>query len=605
MLVDIPAQPAGKDATASMEGEPTTAPAPTRTPGRRADLITLGVYLAGALALTVHLWRHVNGRVLAAYPPDQLQFEYWLTHTARVVLHGENPFFTHQLNAPDGVNMVANTSTFALTLPLLPVTLIFGPAVAFALMVILAPVTTSAAWYWLFSRKLTSHWPTALLAGAFCGFAPGMVSQDSAHPNIAAQFAVPLIIWQVARLVQSRHRIRDGIVLGLLVTYQMFLNEEIVLFLVVACLVFFGYWAWQRWDEVRPVLWPILGSLAIGGIVTLALFAYPLWYQFAGPQHYSGLGPGAYGFGTDLLSFTKYSSTSLAGNPDSVKYATSATEENAFFGPALLAVAVLAAVLFWRRLVVRATVITGLALAVLSIGPYVRVGGQYVCHCGPLMPLRFTPVASSVIATRMALALIPAIAVLLVVLLDRLRTWPDAPRQLRLVAIIAVLASLLPLVPLPLKAVTRPPVPVFFTSGDWKAYVPAGSSVVSVPLAGHENMQPMQWDTAAHLAFPIVGGYFLGPDPKTPDGIGMYDAPPRPTSTLWGTLAKTGKRPEITPADRTAAVADLRYWHAAIVVLTPRQPYEQALSDVTSDLLGMQPRLVDGLWVWDVRPLVS
>jgi hypothetical protein len=604
MLVDIPAQPVGKDATAPMEGEPT--PAPVRRPGRRADLITVGVYLLGALGLTVHLWRHVNGRVLAAYPPDQLQFEYWLTHAVRVVTHGENPFFTHQLNAPDGVNMVANTSTFALTLPLLPVTLLFGPAVAFALMVILAPVTTSAAWYWLFSRKLTDHWPTALLGGAFCGFAPGMVSQDSAHPNIAAQFAVPLIIWQLARLAYTRHRIRDGIVLGLLVTYQMFLNQEIVLFLAIACLVFFGYWAWQRWPEVRPLVPGFLVSLSVGVVLSLALLAYPLWYQFAGPQHYSGLGPGAYGFGTDLLSFTKYSSTSLAGTPDSVRYATSATEENAFFGPALLAVAVLAAVLFWRRLVVRATVITALVLTILSIGPYVRFGGQYVCHCGPLMPLRSIPIASSVIATRMALALIPAIAVLLVVLLDRLRTYPDAPRQLRLVAIGAVLASLLPLVPLPLQAVTRPPVPTFFSSDDWQAYVPAGSSVVAVPLAGHDNMQPMQWDTAAHLAFPIVGGYFLGPDPNTPDGIGMYDAPPRPTSTLWGTLARTGKRPAVRPADRSAAVADLRYWHASVVVLTPRQPYEDALREVTSDLLlGLQPRLVDGLWIWDVRPLVS
>jgi hypothetical protein len=167
-----------------------------------------------------------------------------------------------------------------------------------------------------------------------------------------------------------------------------------------------------------------------------------------------------------------------------------------------------------------------------------------------------------------------------------------------------VLATLLPLVPLPLKAVPRPPVPAFFSSGDWKAYVPDGRSVVSVPLAGHENMQPMQWDTAAGLAFPIVGGYFLGPDPRTPDGIGMYDAPPRPTSTLWGTIARTGERPRVGPADRAAALDDLRYWHAAVVVLTPRQPYEPVLREVTSDLLGTQPRLVDGLWVWDVRPLV-
>lgn len=604
MLVDISAQHAGKDATTSTEGEPST-PTPGPRPGRRADLIALGIYLLGALTLTLHLWRHPQDRVLAAFPPDQLQFEYWLTHAARVVLYGEHPFFIHQLNAPNGVNMAANTSTFALTLPLVPVTLLFGPAVSFAIMVIIAPFATSAAWYWLFSRKLTDHWPTALLAGAFCGFAPGMVAQDSAHPNIAAQFVVPLIIWQVSRLAYTRHRIRDGIVLGLLVTYQMFLNEEIVFFVAIACLVFFGYWAWQRWDEARPLVWRVLSGLAIGGVVTLVLFAYPLWYQFTGPQHYNGLGSGIYGFGTDLMAFVKDATTSVAGNPSAVRYATSAPEENTFLGPAVLAVAALSAVLFWRRLVVRATVITALVMTVLSVGVYVRFNTHVLCHCGPLMPLRHAPIVSSVIPTRMALALVPAIAVLLVVLLDRLRTWPEVPRQLRLVAIVGVLAALLPLAPLPLRAVTRPAVPAFFASDTWKAYVPDGSSVVSVPLPTNQNMAAMQWDTAAHLAFPIAGGYFLGPDSRTPNGVGMFGAPPRTTSTLWATLAKTGKRPEITPADRAAAVADLRYWHASIAVLVPDQANGDALREVTTDLLGMPPRLIDGVWVWDVRALVS
>src|SRR2546423_12236889 len=73
-------------------------------------------------------------------------------------------------------------------------------------------------------------------------------------------------------------------------------------------------------------------------------------------------------------------------------------------------------------------------------------------------------------------------------------------------------------------------------------------------------MQPMQWDTAAHLDFPIVGGYFLGPDPTTARRIGMYDAPPRATAKFWGAIARTGKVPEVRPTDRTAARADLRYW---------------------------------------------
>src|SRR5947207_10134465 len=183
MLVDAPTQAAPGDS--AVEDTGAVANDRRRWVRRHPDLTALGAYVVGALWLTAHLWRHVNGRVLAAYPPDQYQFEYWLSHAVRVVTHGENPFFTYQLNAPDGVNMVANTSTFALSLPLLPVTMLFGPALAFGLMVMLAPVSTAVAWYWLFSRRLTDSWPVALLGGAFCGFAPGLISQDSAHPNIA------------------------------------------------------------------------------------------------------------------------------------------------------------------------------------------------------------------------------------------------------------------------------------------------------------------------------------------------------------------------------------------------------------------------------------
>jgi hypothetical protein len=599
MLVDIPAQAGGRE-TVATEG---TAPA-QRRPSRRQDLLALGAYLLGGLWLTVHLWRHVNSRVLAAFPPDQLQFEFWLRHAARVVTHGENPFFTHQLNAPDGVNMVANTSTFALTLPLLPVTLLLGPAVAFALMVTLAPVATATAWYWLFSRKLVERWALALLGGAFCGFAPGIVAQDSAHPNIAAQFVVPLIIWQVCRLVGTRHRIRDGIVLGLLVTYQMFLNSEIVLFVALACLVFFGFWAWSRWAEVRPRVPGFLVSLGVGAVTALVLLWYPLWYQFAGPQTYSGLGPGAYGFGSDLASFTAYSTMSLGGTTTTNRLATSVTEENAFLGAALIAVAVLAAVVLWRRLLVRATVVTALVLSFLSIGVYVRYNGKYVCHCGPLLPLRHAPIVSSMIPTRMALVLVPAIAILVMLLLEHVWGFAAAPRQLRVVAAVAVLAAFVPLVPLPFKAVTRPAVPLFFASGAWRAYVPDGRTVVSVPVATHDYMQPMQWATAQRLEFAIAGGYFLGPDPTTRRGIGMYDAPVRHTAALWSTVERTGQVVPVRREDRAAALTDLRYWRASVVVLGPGVPYESQLRDVTSDLLGSRPVWNQGVWIWDVRPLV-
>jgi hypothetical protein len=43
--------------------------------------------------------------------PDQVQFEWFLSNGANAIAHGENPLFTAKLNAPYGVNLMANTQT--------------------------------------------------------------------------------------------------------------------------------------------------------------------------------------------------------------------------------------------------------------------------------------------------------------------------------------------------------------------------------------------------------------------------------------------------------------------------------------------------------------
>src|SRR5438270_9010647 len=118
---------------------PSGAPVPGTWRRIRPDLLVTAVYLLGGLWLTIHLWIDIDHRVLASFPPDQYQFEFWLAHSAHALVHWQNPFFTGQLNYPAGVNMMANTGTFAMTMPLVPVTLLFGPHVSFAVMATLAP----------------------------------------------------------------------------------------------------------------------------------------------------------------------------------------------------------------------------------------------------------------------------------------------------------------------------------------------------------------------------------------------------------------------------------------------------------------------------------
>jgi hypothetical protein len=51
-------------------------------------------------------------------------------------------------------------------------------------------------------------------------------------------------------------------------------------------------------------------------------------------------------------------------------------------------------------------------------------------------------------------------------------------------------------------------------------------------------------------------------------------------------------------------LADLRYWKAGVVVLTP-QVRDIEMLKAMSDLLRAQPTWTGGAWIWDVRPLVD
>jgi hypothetical protein len=221
--------------------------------------------------------------------------------------------------------------------------------------------------------------------------------------------------------------------------------------------------------------------------------------------------------------------------------------------------------------------------------------------------LSYLPVFSSVITTRLVLISIPAIAVLLALWLERVyQGLSDGIRRgalsTRLVAVGLVALALVPLTPKRLPIVSPEPVPVFFSSGEWRSYVPAGRVVVTVPLTSLSNaMEGMRWTTNQHLDVVIAGGYFLGPDEH---GVTMFGPPLRPTASLLATVNKKGHLSPVTATNQADAVADLRYWKAAIVVLDAQKKYAPQLKQTTTELLGFAPRLVDGVWLWDVRSIV-
>jgi hypothetical protein len=568
--------------------------------------VALG-YLAFAAFLTSKFWSHIQERMVAV-PGDQMFFMYALRHGANVVTKGVNPFFTEQINAPEGINMMANTSSLALTIPMTPVTLLFGPRVSFAVLLILGLAGTAYAWNLVF-RRLVSWWQAAALGGAFCGFAPAMISHANGHINWTAQFIVPMIVLAALRLAEPGRHIARGAVLGLLVVLQAFINEEVLLHTAMGVAGFmFSYAAFAWWGGSGREMLTSAGNVLRGLVVTApvagVLLAYPLYAQFRGPQSYSGLPADPDLLGADLASYWLFSTRSLASSHPMFPIALNYSEESTFYGWPLLLLMAIAIATLWRRVLVRALALTAVVFIILSLGTNLSVLGH---RPGVPLPWRLAnqvPLLDTMLTTRLGMVLIPIFGVLLALIAEHVRTLQGQGRYrlLRPLAYAAIGAALVPILPTPLETTTQPITPAFVTSGAWKPYVPAGYALVPVPDHSPFIALAQMWLADSGAGFAVTGGYFLGPGST---GYGTYGADPvRPTQALLRTVADSGVAPTVTDAMRAELRADVNYWHASVLMVPDTAVAAETLRPFLDELVGVTGTRVLDATVWSVRDLV-
>lgn len=556
----------------------------------------------GALTVVWNLCRDVAGTMNVNFG-DQHQFEFFLAHGAAVVREGRNPFHTTAMNFPDGVNTMANTSVLGLSLPLSPLTMTIGPHATFLVLLGLMFALTGAAWYALLSRVVVTTPAAALVGAAWCAFAPGMVSHGNAHPNIVGQFLVPLIVWQVIRAASRRRPWRDGAALALLVVWQAFINEELLLFTAVALALFTGLAAAMR-PELRRQARPLVAALAVTALLAGVALAYPLWWQFAGPQAYHGLGTHIPTYGNDLGSLLTYSTQSLASAvlPDHLATpapAPNQTEETTYFGLPL--VLLLAGLVWWSRRdrIVLALAAVAVVFGVLSCGTSISWWDRPLL-AGPWQAAARLPILDSVVPARLALVTIAVLGVLLALGADRaLRT---APRPAAVALLTAYAVALLPTVPTPLEALPRHRTPAVLVNGVLDAHVEPGHAIMFIPPTRVTVPEPMGWLAEGGLKYRMTSGYFLGPGGE--QGRGVSSPPSRFFDAWLYGIRRTGHVPPITAQQRALAVADLRHWQVDALVMGPTQRSGRLRGAVTR-LLGVTPQYCGGEdWVWDVRLLV-
>jgi hypothetical protein len=298
-----PATPAAQHGTSSVE--PTARPAnpvpartvPAEATGRQADesrarrepgrlrrvirgpvprhLALLLSFIAAGAAVT---WapgphRPLVGYLFGGYLPetrDTASYVWGFWWVAHQVTHLGNPWFTPLMAAPAGVDLGFHTLMPLPGLLFTPLTLAFGPAFSYNLMVAILPgllcyATYRAARLWL--RSATG----AVAAGVFFGLSSMLTQQTWYHLNIAfGALFLPLALEASVRLRRSAAgtgggRRRQAIILGLVMAAAALTDQESsILAAIVVALVLLP------WLVRRPswaTLWPVLLAGAVGAVV--------------------------------------------------------------------------------------------------------------------------------------------------------------------------------------------------------------------------------------------------------------------------------------------------------------------------------------------------
>ncbi|GIJ51984.1 glycosyl transferase [Virgisporangium aliadipatigenens] len=574
---------------------------PEPRPNRLADAFALALYVVMAFIVTAPLWR--GDGVLKENRDDPIFFQWMFVHASRIFTHGENPFFAEQMNAPFGLNLMANTSVLGLAIPLTPVTLLFGPWISFLIMTTAGLAGTAFAWYFVLSRHLTTQRAAAIIGGVFCGFAPGMISQAIGHPNIISQFLVPFMVLAVIRLRRAPERwLRTGLTLAGLVVYQAFINLEVLFLAALVLIVFALFYLVQRLRGARVMVTGAFKAAGVCAAVAGALLAFPVAWQFFGPSAYHGLPDGVQEFGTDLLAASAFSRESIIGSPEtSYGLASSGAEENTFFGSPVLLALLGAAIVLLRTAGGRALVATLLLFWGFSLGPHIRINGELTDIPGPWYPISQLPLFDSVVPTRLGLALIPMVGLVLALGIDRFR-----PDRFRPAVIALVVAALLPSGPTPLTVSGPhvPPTPAFFTSGNWRQHVPDNGVVMTLPPGWVSYLGAMQWQIDTRLDFDMVGGYYLAPTPGDPSKRANFGPAYPPTMRLLWYVGEGGGEVYVSDEHRRLARTDLKDYHVTTLILPAAHPRAAQVKSCATQLFG-QPQRVDDVWLWDVRSFVA
>ncbi len=428
----------------------------------------------------------------------------WWPHA---LAHGLNPLFTDAIWAPHGLNLAWATSMpLASLIAALPIA-IAGPVAVYNLLCLLA--LALAAWTaFVLCRYLTGAYCASLAGGYIFGFSAYMLGQTLAHLDLLLVFPIPLFTLLLIRGFRadiSWRALVAGLALVLAAQFLMFIELFATMTLFAGIALIVVLMTGSSAEKTRAV--NLLPSVALGYAIALAALS-PLFYYMVALGYEPGAQHPPLLYSTDLLNLLIPTSTMELGRGAPLHAITRhflglIFEAGGYIGLPLMLVAVAFARRHWSEGWARSLVLVLIVAVVLSLGPFLVVGGRPIIPL-PGLAVGALPLIGKALPVRLMLYAFLALAIITALWLSSGST----PRWVRVAAALAVGASMLPNLSASFWT-SGIDVPPFFREALYTKYLSPEDTVVVLPYGINGNS--MRWQLQSRWYFRMAGGYAGNP----------------------------------------------------------------------------------------------
>lgn len=473
-----------------------------RSPRDRFGIAALAIYLV----LSVLIF----GRGLVPDPAasfvgltaDPSVFMWFLVWWPHAIAKGLNPFVTDLVWAPGGFNLTWTTGVPLTGLIAAPITVRFGPVVAYNLLCLLCPAIAAWTMFFLCRWITTRLWPS-LAGGYIFGFSGYMLTQIRAHLLLILIFPVPLAVLFVLRRLNNEIRSASFIALmtvtlaaSFLLSLEMFATMTFFGAIALALGVALGT------DELRRRIYALIPQLALSYLIVLVVVSPYLYYFFRpGFPQTSVNSPG--GYSADFANFFVPTPTNALGTLAILtrisRRFSGLFETGAYVGIPTIAIAVIFVRTRWAEMRTRFLAWFILIVVLASLGPRLHVAGVEFFGL-PWKLMQHIPLIKNALPDRFPMYAIVALAIVVA-------SWlaDDAVGNgAKFAGLAALTIFLAPNLSAPFW-ISPVEVPAFFADGSYRQALAPGETVVILPYGARGYS--MLWQAESGMYFRMAGGW--------------------------------------------------------------------------------------------------